>query len=242
MSARGGTAAEAANAFESLRQIYGGYCISRSLHIVAELGVADAIDTTPRSAAELARAVGADPEALDRILRLLSSNGVFESVNGGYAHSPSSFLLRSDHPQSARPVARMFGLSVNWSTYGALMHTARTGRPAAEIALPGGFWAHFAGHPEDSEIFNEAMVAKARVQIAAIGPAYDFSSSRHIGDIGGGRGHLLQSILQAAPQARGVLFDLPHVIGDAAGVQSDRLTLQAGDFFKDALPECDTIC
>jgi hypothetical protein len=36
-----------------------------------------------------------------------------------------------------------------------------------------------------------------------------------------------------------VLFDLPHVIEDAADVASERLTLQAGDFFKDDLPACD---
>jgi hypothetical protein len=36
-----------------------------------------------------------------------------------------------------------------------------------------------------------------------------------------------------------VLFDLPHVIEDAADMAFDRLTLQAGDFFKDSLPVCD---
>jgi len=46
-------------------------------------------------------------------------------------------------------------------------------------------------------------------------------------------------VLQAAPNAKGVLFDLPHVVADAASSRSDRLTLQAGDFFKDPLPECD---
>jgi len=36
-----------------------------------------------------------------------------------------------------------------------------------------------------------------------------------IGDIGGGLGHLLQRVLERAPDARGVLFDLPQVIDNA---------------------------
>jgi hypothetical protein len=36
-----------------------------------------------------------------------------------------------------------------------------------------------------------------------------------------------------------VLFDLPYVVKDAASIASERLTLQAGDFFKDTLPVCD---
>jgi len=60
-----------------------------------------------------------------------------------------------------------------------------------------------------------------------------------IGDIGGGRGHLLSALLERVPTAKGVLFDLPHVVKDDAGVVSPRLTRQAGDFFKDKLPVCD---
>ena len=36
-----------------------------------------------------------------------------------------------------------------------------------------------------------------------------------------------------------MLFDLPHVIRDVAGLESDRLSLQPGDFFRDRLPSCD---
>src|SRR5262249_48837991 len=69
--------------------------------------------------------------------------------------------------------------------------------------------------------------------------AYDFSPFRSIADIGGGQGHLLKAVLESTPGARGVLFDLPHTIDEVSGLSSERLTLQAGDFFKDALPACD---
>lgn len=115
------------NPFQTLLQIAGGYCLPRCLHVVADLGVADALDETPRTAADLAASVGANPDALGRVLRLLSTSGVFESQGDEVRHSPASRLLRSDHPQSMRALARMFGLPMNWAVYGALEHTVRTG-------------------------------------------------------------------------------------------------------------------
>lgn len=227
------------NPVSTLLQIAGGYCVPRCLHVVANLGVADALDETPRTAAELAAAVGAHPDALDRVLHLLSAHSVFEVQDNKFRHSPASRLLRTDHPQSMRAFARMIGLPVMWTLYQGLEHSVRTGRPAADKVLPGGLWAHFAEHPEEGGLFNAAMVAKAHGAVAAVVAAYDFSSFGLIGDIGGGRGHLLQAVLDRVPSAKGVLFDQSHVIKEVAGLASERLTLQAGDFFKDALPACD---
>ena len=65
---------------------------------------------------------------------------------------------------------------------------------------------------------------------------YDFSHARHIVDVGGAHGDLLLAILDANPQARGTVFDRPHV-ADAAraaihakGYQG-RCEAVGGDFF-----------
>jgi hypothetical protein len=227
------------NPFQTLLQIAGEYCLPRCLHVVADLGVADVLDEAPRTAAELATAVGADADALGRVLHLLAAHGVFASQGDTFRHSPISRLLRTDHPHSLRAFTRMFGLPSWWAIYGALDHAVRTGLPATEQVLSSGFYDYFAKHPEESAVFNAAMVAKAHGQVAGILASYDFSGFRMVGDIGGGHGHLLHAVLDAVPTARGVLFDLPHVVQDAASIASERLTLQAGDFFKDTLPVCD---
>jgi hypothetical protein len=46
-------------------------------------------------------------------------------------------------------------------------------------------------------------------------------------------------VLDAAPEASGVLFDLPHVIREVEGLASERLSLAPGDFFEDPLPTGD---
>lgn len=73
------------------------------------------------------------------------------------------------------------------------------------------------------------MTAKAAVDTAAVLAAYDFSRYSTITDIGGGRGHLLRAVLQAVPDASGVLFDLPGVI-DTVDAPGERFAVHAGDF------------
>ena len=82
------------------------------------------------------------------------------------------------------------------------------------------------------------MTARAAAYVATILPAYDFGRFETIADIGGGRGHLLRAVLDRAPKARGILFDVPAVI-DSLDVEHERLRTQAGDFFVDALPAAD---
>lgn len=211
---------------------------SRCLHVVAELGVADDVADEPVSAKELAAGRGADAEALDRALRLLAAHGVFERADGGFRHTPASELLRSDHPMSMRAFARMMGLPVISAAFGQLEHSLRSGSPALETVEPDGFWAYLQDHPDEAQVFGQAMTAKAAADIAAILAAYDFSRFATIADIGGGHGHLLRAVLDSVPSAQGVLFDLPAVI-DAVDVEHQRLRPRAGDFFVDPLPAAD---
>lgn len=227
------------NPFETLRQIAGGYCLSRCLHVVADLDIADKLDEAPRTAAELAASVGAHPEALGRVLRLLSAYGVFDAFGDKFRHSPASRMLRTDHPHTMRDYVQMWGLPPFWASCGEMEQSVRTGLSVGDKVIPGGLWAYFAQNPNANAIFNATMQTKARTQIAGVLSAYDFSGFNLIGDIGGGRGHLLSALLERAPTAKGVLFDLPHVVKDNAGAVSPRLTRQAGDFFKDKLPVCD---
>lgn len=228
------------NPFDTVQQVAGGYCVARCLHVVADLGIADFLDEVPRAAVELAADANVHADALGRALRLLSAHGIFAAHGAGiFGHTPASRLLRSDHPQSMRDFARMIGLPVHWTIYGALAHSMDTGNPATERVLPKGYWNHFVAHPQDGGVFNRAMEAKAHGQCAGIVAVYDFSGFATVADIGGGHGHLLRAIVEASPETRGVLFDLPQVIAEAAKTPSARIALQAGDFFHDDLPVCD---
>lgn len=231
---------DASDPFNLLAQMSAGYALSRCLHCIATFGIADLIDDDPRPAVELAAASQTHPDALLRMLRLLSAHGLFRvNENNKVSHSPASQLLRSDHPQSAVALVKMFGLPINWQVYEHLDHSLKSGMPATEKVVPGGLWGYYASHAEENSIFNAAMTAKAHAHLYGILNSYDFSPFNTISDIAGGRGHLLQGILNATTSTKGILFDLPHVIAEAKELASERLALQAGDFFKDQLPSAD---
>ena len=89
---------------------------------------------------------------------------------------------------------------------------------------------------------SPAPLSSTPSQVAdAVVAAYDFSDAGTIVDVGGSEGRLLATILRANPTARGILFDLPHVIDRARGRLeasdvSDRCEAVAGDFFR-AVPD-----
>lgn len=229
-----------ASPIEHLVTLAGSYCVARALHVVADLGVADALDAGETAdVLTLAERTGTNAEALGRVLRLLSSHGVFEARDGTVAHNEASRHLRADNPQSVRGLARMFGLPPMWGSFQAMAHSLRTGRPATEQCVPEGIWNYLAANPEAGAIFDQAMTGKAQAHVAGILAAYDFSRFAAIGDIGGGRGHLLLAIMAANPAVRGILFDQPQVVANALADAGGRLTLQGGDFFSDPLPVCD---
>ncbi|MFC4876516.1 methyltransferase [Microbulbifer halophilus] len=150
-------------------------------------------------------------------------------------HTPMSVLLRSDHSRSLRPFARMIGMPAIWRGVTDLEHAARTGMPALNQAQ---MISYLADHPAESSLFNQAMTSKSADAVAAVVETYDFGAFDRIADIGGGRGHLLQAILERTA-ATGILFDLPQVIDDAAGIDPRQIQLVGGDFFRDPLPVAD---
>lgn len=224
---------------ETILVLSTAYWASRCLHVIAEAGIADALADEPQTAAALAAKTGTNPDALHRILRSLANHDIFKLEDGRFSHNAASRLLRSDDRASMRSLARMMGINFHWDVYRDLDHSLKTGESAAGAVVPGGLFEHLREHPADGRIFNEAMVGKSFGQIGPVLGAYDFKGFKTIGDIGGGMGHLLAAILNAAPAAKGVLFDLPEVVAQAKVKPHPRITYVGGDFFKDAIPSCD---
>jgi hypothetical protein len=215
------------------------YWASRCLHVVAELGIADVLGDEPQTAQSLAQASGTNPQALHRVLRALCNHGVFVHDGATFAHNAASRVLRSDEPGSMRSLTRMMGLKVHWDAYRELDTGLQNGKPAISSVVEGGLFGYLQAHPEAGRLFDEAMAGKAFAQVGPIVAAYDFSSFGTIGDIGGGLGHMLNGVLERAPGARGVLFDLPQVIEQARRGANPRIDYVGGDFFKDPIPSCD---
>ena len=134
--------------FDTLTGALGGLFVGHSLASVARFSVADALDDTPRTAAELAEATGANPEALGRVLRLLAAHGVFAASEDRFTHTGASRMLRSDHPQSWRDFVATFGTERTAKQLGNFDYSLQTGLPATNKLNPDGFFAILHSDPE----------------------------------------------------------------------------------------------
>lgn len=223
---------------QQVLQVATGYMASAALYVALDLDVPDYLKDGPMTAADLAAATGANEGALHRILRLLTSLGLFEQKGPRtYALTPASNLLCKDVPGSMREMAIFLPDPTHFRIYADLKESAKTGKPAAETTLGQPIFEYFAEHPEYSEVFNGAMTALSAPVAGAAIEVFDFSRFGLIVDVAGGHGEVLMSILNACPGTRGVLADLGHVVDGArpriksAGL-SDRCEAVECDFFK----------
>ena len=187
---------------------------------------------------ELARAVGAHPASLYRVMRLLASEGVFvESEPSRFQLTPLAMPLQSDVAGSLRSRAILDCEEAHWKAWGHLMHSVATGEPAFDRTHGAPLFEYLKAHAAVASSFNAVMTDQTAVWAQAVVEAYDFSELGTLVDVGGGHGGLLAAILAVHPPVRGILYDQPHVVAgarpklEAAGV-ADRCDIIAGDFFE----------
>jgi O-methyltransferase domain/Dimerisation domain len=225
-----------------LVRLLDGFRVTQAIHAAVDLGIPDLLAGGERTADDLAEASGADPSALYRLLRALASLGVLHEAEGRrFSLTALGEPLRGDVPGSLRGWVRLTGRDHVWRSWGNLANALRSGENSFRQLHGAGVFEWRADHPEESAIFDAAMMSLTSAANAAILAAYDFGRFGTIVDIGGGNGTLLASILDAHPSARGILFDQAHVVSGAepilraAGV-IDRCDVVAGTFFE-AVPE-----
>lgn len=214
-----------------------GVTIQAALTLAANLGIADLLAEGPQTSDWLAQATSTHPPSLYRVLRLLSSFGVFsEGDPGRFAQTASSELLRTGTLGSLRSWVQMTGLPVWPQTFAEALHSMKTGEPALKHVVGTELFEYLATHPREGAVFSAAMGDFGRGVSEAVVQAYDFSGVRTIVDVGGGHGTLLSAILRGNAHLKGILFDLPHVADGARGLMAsagvaDRCEIRGGDFF-----------
>ncbi len=234
-------------AAERLRALLNGYQATQAIHVAAMLGVADHLGCEPQSIDRLAAAVGADRDALYRLLRALAALGVLREHEGhAFSLTLMGAWLRSDAEPSLRPWAMFVAEPSRWKTWGHLLHSVRTGENAFRALHGIDSWEYRRRHPQQAALFHAAMTANSARIDQAVVAACDVGGRRHLGDVGGGRGSLLASFLASHPEMRGTLLDRPETIDGArshlaaAGVL-DRCRLVGGDMFTDVPTGCDAL-
>jgi len=212
--------------------------ISRIVYVAAKLSLADHLAGGPKSAEELAGPTGTHAPSLYRFMRTLAHLGLLsEDAGQRFALTSLGEALKKNAPGAAR--ATVLTLASDWCAngFGELLYSVQTGKSGVEKYLGMPIFDWFGKNPEMASLFSETMVGFHGAEPAAVAAAYDFSGMKTIVDVGGATGNLLTTVLGRAPGARGILYDLPHVVrGAPALIQSrgltDRVTIEGGSFFE----------
>jgi len=206
-----------------------GFVTTQLLYVAAKLGVAEALADGPRTGAQLAHDVGADPAALTRVLRGLALEDVVAEEDGRFALTPLGACL----PALAGAITVRGELYYRGAE--GLLDAVRAGDTAFERVYGAPFFAHLDTHPAHETAFQASMAGRSEQEASAVVAAYDFTALNSVVDVGGGHGVLLAAILDAAPQIRGTLVDRPAAVEAARERLHGRAECIVGDFF-DALP------
>lgn len=214
-----------------------GVIHTQLISVAAELGIADLLANGKQSVGELATATGTIESRLYRMLRVLTSIGIFAETSPRYFElTELAEPLRKDSPFSIRSLALMLGSEWHTRAWSNIRHCLESRESAFEGVYGQNLFEYFQQHPQEEAVFNETMTSQSQKQVAAISQAYDFSNAATIIDIGGGHGLLLSQILLDNPELKGILFDQQSVIQKApvlprAEKLEGRFRTETGSFF-----------
>jgi O-methyltransferase domain/Dimerisation domain len=208
----------------ALTAMINGYWVTQMIYTAARLGIADALAEGPQTVSALAARFSVHEQSLYRLLRALSSRGIFtEMEDGCFDLTPMAELLRTDVSGSLHGLAIYSGdpEQHRYESWGDLCETIRTGEPAFHRLVGKSPFGYLADNREAARTFDAAMASYTAAASSAILAQYDFSRHQHIVDVGGGNGRLLRDILKCYQQLRGTLFDLEHAAHSARALFED---------------------
>jgi len=223
-----------------MQMVMGGW-IARALSDISRLDIPDTLKRKgPMSAAALVSSgIHADPNALERVMRVCASVGIFtENAQGQFGPTELSDVLTADSPVSVKVVAEEVGgfwLKVWTGLPGAIA----TGDPQFRQVFGMECWDYLMAHPNEMERFGEAMKSNSVNSKRGVLEHCDFTNVKTVADIGGGFGHLVVALLEKYPHLKGILVDVPDVIAIAQKrfpvsnpSIASRLEYAGGDLFR----------
>jgi len=224
-------------------ELISGYWIACCIYTAAKLDIADKLLNGPLTLEELTNATSSHEKSLNRLMRALTSVGIFEEKeNGQYALNDFGATLCTDVPGSVKPWA-LANLGEHFPAFGELTYGVRTGNVPFEHAHGIPVWDYYQKHPDAGANLAKAMAGMSGAVLKTIVSTYDFTPYKTIVDIGGGNGALMFAVLDASPDSSGIIFDQPYITEQTKlAIPEDltsRCTTVGGSFFEEVPKDAD---
>ncbi|MBL7479871.1 methyltransferase [Legionella bononiensis] len=177
------------------------YVVSRAIHAIAHLGLADHMSDQPKSVIELAQLTGTIPDLLDRLLTFLTDYGLFIKEGEAYALTSLSYPLRQDNPNSIKDILGMFDESW-WQAFSQLETSLKTGIPAFKYQHGTEFYEFMNNNPEKKADYEKGMAKLSKRDDDLIAQHFDFGQFSTLIELGYGRKGLAEAIKKHHPDVQ----------------------------------------
>jgi len=213
------------------------FMTSQALFVMHNLGVPEALQSGPKTAAELAALVGPDtnPEWLARVLKYAAEHGLVKrtkraglqppgmpkvsapnghprfsfgySCNDLYSANAVTACLCPKHPNYMGDLVKMF--EDHFAGFTQLSEGIKSNTTPFELWSEGGvdFWTHLRRSPRHAATFDGAMRACNHTGGKMVVQQYNWGQYDLVVDVGGGSGHFVMELLRNYPRLKGVVVD-----------------------------------
>ncbi|RPH48602.1 MAG: methyltransferase [Planctomycetota bacterium] len=223
-----------------------GFMGSKTLLTAVELGLFTELAKGPRDKDALRVYLGLHARSVEDFLDALVALGMLERKSGKYRNTPESNLfLDRNKPGYIGGLLEMANARL-YGFWGSLTEGLKTGQAQNEAKEGGNLFEAIYGDPQRLRGFLQAMTGLSTGTGRAIAKKFPWKKYRTFVDVGGAQGGVPVQVALAHRHLSGLNFDLP-VVGPifeeyvrSFGLDG-RLKFQAGDFFKEPLPQADVI-
>lgn len=192
------------------------YVVSRAIHAIAQLGIANHMSERATPVSELARLTATTPELLERVLNFLTDYGLFAKNDNGYALTALSLPLRQDHPFSMQEVLGMMNESW-WQAFSDLPTQLKTGTPAFTLQHGMDFFNFHNINPDQKSQLEQGMAKLSSFDDTTIAQNFNFGQFQKMIDVGYGRQGLIEAIANQYPALDLISFSFaPELIATHA--------------------------
>lgn len=228
-----------------LVQMGSAFWQSRALFVAAQLDVATVLGTQALSAHEIADQVGANGDALGRLLRMLGAVGVFdETAPMVFRNNALSDCLRRDSTQSVRAMILMHNSETMTRPWFEQLETGiRSGIPPFRLSHGEDLFDYLDHHADFDRSFAAAMDSVEALAGDGFATDMDWGRFERLIDVGGARGSKALAILKRHPRLSALIVDRRQVVEEAERYWAehrtdgiDRMRFQPGDLFDDLPP------
>ncbi len=199
-----------------------GFQESRIILTAVELDLFSVLGKEMMTSTEVARSLGTDERATNRLMNALTAMGVLRKIESSFSNTEAT--ARYLDRESPDYMAGLLHSAALWKSWSKLTQVVKEGEPAERER-----------DERDLKSFISAMHERAQNTAPKIVEMLDLSGVNEVLDVGGGSGAFSMTFVRSKRDIKATVFDLPDVIPltrkyvQQEGLD-DRIDTLAGDY------------